>query len=156
MPFYGSFANKRFMEQDYPHPKYFIALLTFQAARNLISYYNRELEPLGLTGAQANALGILFRKKNLSLGEFAARAGIGKAAAVSMVHRLTETGFVTAEPDPKDARKNLINVTDKALEVIPSAMDIVRYLESAVEDALGEEKLAVLVEALKVLRKLDI
>ncbi|MBI9075824.1 MAG: MarR family transcriptional regulator [Desulfatibacillum sp.] len=139
-----------------PHPKYFLALLTFQAARNLISYYNRELEPMGLTGAQANALGVLCRKKDLSLGEFAARAGIGKAAAVSMIHRLTETGFVTAVPDPKDARKNLINLTDKALEVIPPAMEIVRRLERAVEEALGEETLGPLVDALKVLRNLNI
>ena len=144
------------MEQDCPHPKYFLALLTFQAARNLISYYNRELEPMGLTGAQANALGILFRKKNLSLGEFAARAGIGKAAAVSMIHRLTETDFVTAVPDPNDARKNIINVTDKATEVIEPAMEIVRHLESTVEEALGENILKTLVEALKIIRNLDI
>ncbi|SHL31531.1 DNA-binding transcriptional regulator, MarR family [Desulfatibacillum alkenivorans DSM 16219] len=143
------------MEEEYPHPKYFLALLTFQAARNLISYYNRELEPMGLTGAQANALGILFRKKNLSLGEFAARAGIGKAAAVSMIHRLTETGFVTAVPDPNDARKNIINVTDKAIKVIAPAMEIVRHLESTVEEALGEDVLKTLVDALKVIRNLE-
>ncbi|WP_051327137.1 MarR family winged helix-turn-helix transcriptional regulator [Desulfatibacillum aliphaticivorans] len=143
------------MEEEYRPPKYFLALLTFQAARNLISYYNRELEPMGLTGAQANALGILFRKKNLSLGEFAARAGIGKAAAVSMIHRLTETEFVTAVPDPNDARKNIINVTDKAIKVIAPAMEIVRHLESTVEEALGEDVLKTLVEALKVIRNLE-
>ena len=74
--------------------------------RKLVSYYNYELSPLGITAPQMIALGVLCFQEDLSLGEFAGQMKIRKVTAVSMIKRLEAMGFVTKEAHPQDARLN--------------------------------------------------
>ena len=137
-------------------PKYYLALRTKRAARKLLAYYNRVLEPLGLTTTQALALGVLWNGEEISLGEFAKRAGIGKAAAVAMIQRLTVMGCVTTSQDPHDARKNIIRLTDAARKNIPLVYEKVRQLEEKLENAIGRESLNTVIEALGIIEELDL
>ena len=63
------------MQTKISEPKYFICSLATQAVRKMVAYYNRTLEPLGLTAQQVMALGVLWRSDGLSLGAFAKQAG---------------------------------------------------------------------------------
>ena len=137
-------------------PKYFVASLTTQAGRNLVSYYNRVLEKYGLTAQQAMALGVLWTGGEMSLGTFAGQAGMGKAAAVAMIKRLEAMEYVTRETDPRDRRLNIIRLTSKAKVHAPEIAQSVDRLEQTVREALGEERLQTVLQALAVIRDLDL
>lgn len=139
-----------------PEPKYFICSLATQAVRKMVAYYNRTLEPLGLTAQQVMALGVLWREDGLSLGVFAGRAGIGKAAAVTMIKRLESLHLVTKEQDPVDARLNVLKLTAKARKLAPRILALGNELEKSIEDAVGAEDLAALIRGLTIIRNLDL
>lgn len=144
------------METEFKEPRYFVCTLATQAAKNLVSYYNRALSPLGITAHQLMALGVLWKQPGISLGEFARSAGVGKAAAVAMVKRLAAQGLVTVAPHEEDARLNCITLTEKAWELAPEIYERFRIVEERLEDELGTETLNTLLEALNVIRDLDI
>lgn len=137
-------------------PKYFVCSLATQAVRKMVAYYNRALEPLGLTAQQVMALGVLWREDGLSLGAFAQQAGMGKAAAVTMIQRLEAMGLVSKEPDPADARLNVLRLTEKVRDMAPELLAVGSTLEKSIEAAVGAEDLATLIRALGVIRDLDI
>ncbi len=122
----------------------------------MVAYYNRVLAPFGLTAQQVMALGILWRKEGVSLGVFAGKMGIGKAAAVTMVKRLEAMGLVTREPHPNDGRLNSLRLTDKARDLAPLIMERVEELEKTVEKALGSDNLEKILAGMAVIRDLDL
>jgi len=144
------------MQTFLPLPKYFLCSLTTHAARKIIAYYNKSLEPLGLTAQQMMALGVLWREENISLGVFAERAGIGKAAAVTMIARLEAMGMVVRESHPQDRRLNTLKLTDKARSLAPQVADRVAKLTDAIESTIGHESLKILIEGLTAIKNLDL
>jgi MarR family transcriptional regulator, organic hydroperoxide resistance regulator len=144
------------MQTSFPEPRYFICSVTTLAARKMVAYYNRVLAPLGLTAQQMMALGALWREENVSLGKFARRAGIGKAAAVTMIRRLEQMGLVSRRPDPRDARLNLLRLTDKARKLAPQVAEKVAILEEGIESAIGQENTKILIKALSVIQDMEL
>ncbi len=144
------------MQSNNPDPKYYICSLATQAVRRMVAYYNQALEPLGLTAQQVMALGVLWQEEGLSLGKFASRAGMGKAAAVTMIKRLEVMDLVTKTIDPKDARLNVLNLTDKAVKLAPELLAMGTRLEKNIEQAVGKEDMASLIKALSVIRNLNL
>ncbi len=122
----------------------------------MMAYYNRELAPYGITAQQLLALGILWREGSVSLGVFAKKAGVGKAAAVSMIKRLEDMDLVVRKPHPHDGRLNVIKLTDEAIELAPEALKRVRKLEKTVESAIGVSDLQTLIQVLSVIRDLEL
>ena len=144
------------MQTFLPLPKYFLCSLTTHAARKMIAYYNKSLEPLGLTAQQMMALGVLWREENISLGVFAERAGIGKAAAVTMIARLEAMGMVVRESNPQDGRLIRLKLTDKARSLAPQVSERVAKLADAIESSIGHEHLKILIKGLTAIKDLDL
>ena len=145
------------MRTDLPFlPNYYLCSLTTQASRRMIAYYNRELASLGLTAQQLMALGVLWREEDLSLGVFAKKAGIGKAAAVTMLKRLESMDLVSCGPHPRDGRLNMIRLTARARKLAPEVAKKVQKLERTIEQAVGRSDLHTLIKGLKVIRDLDL
>lgn len=144
------------MQTKLPEPKYFICSLATQAVRKMVAYYNQALEPMGLTAQQVMAMGVLWREDGLSLGVFAKRAGMGKAAAVTMIRRLEGMGLVTKKMHPKDARLNVLTLTEKARKQAPQILAMGNKLEKSIEDAVGKEDMASLISGLTIIRDMDI
>jgi DNA-binding MarR family transcriptional regulator len=144
------------MSTDRQEPKYYICSLATAAARKLVAYYNRELAGMGLTAQQVMALGVLHREDGISLGEFAARSGIGKASAVAMITRLESMGLVSRRPHPQDGRLNVISLTEQARALTPEVMEKVQRLEDALERALGEDELRAVIHGLSIIGELDV
>jgi len=144
------------MRTNADEPKYFICTLATQAARKMTGYYNRILAPLGLTAQQVMALGVIWREENISLGTFARRSGVGKAAAVTMIKRLDRMGLVEAVPDPEDARLNKIRLTKKSRRMAPKLLKKAAALEKEIEKAVGTEKMESLIKGLTIIRDLDL
>ncbi len=144
------------MQTKISPPKYFICSLANQAVRKMLAYYNRALEPMGLTAQQVMALGVLWQKEGLSLGLFAQQAGMGKAAAVTMIKRLELMELVTKKTDLRDARLNVLTLTDKARKLAPKLLAMGTQLEKSIEQAVGKEEMASLIKGLSVIRDLDL
>ena len=144
------------MQTNDAHPRYFICSLATRAARRMIAYYNRTLEPLGLTAQQVMALGVLWQEDGISLGEFARRGGMGKAAAVAMIRRLERMDLVTKTPDPADGRLNVLNLTPKARTVAPEILSLGAALEKTVEQAVGKQDMEAMIRGLKAIRDLEL
>ncbi len=122
----------------------------------MVAYYNRVLAPLSLTAQQVMALGALWREENISLGVFAEHAGMGKAAAVTMIKRLEQMGLVSREVHPDDARLNLLKLTDKARRLAPQVAEKVADLEKSIESAVGRKETRTLIEALSVIENMEL
>jgi DNA-binding MarR family transcriptional regulator len=137
-------------------PQYFICSLATRAVRRMIAYYNLAFEPLGLTAQQAMALGVLWQEDGISLGAFARRAGMGKAAAVTMIRRLARMDLVTKTADPSDGRLNVLNLTQKARALAPELLAVGAALETSIEQAVGREDMLAMVRGLEAIRDLKI
>jgi len=122
----------------------------------MTGYYNRVLSPLGLTAQQVMALGVIWREENISLGTFARRSGVGKAAAVTMVKRLERMGLVKTDPDPDDARLNKISLTGNSRRMAPELLEKAAAMEQEIETAVGKENMKSLVKGLTIIRDLDL
>jgi len=143
------------MQTDAPIAKYFLCTLITRGARKIVAYYNRELAPLGLTAQQLIALGVLSSEEEISLGVFAKRLKMGKAAAASMIKRLVSMGLVTKEPHPHDARLIVLKVTDKARELDPAIHEKVAELERTIESQVGAAELKKFIDQLSTLLELE-
>ena len=147
-------ANVR-MQTKSPEPHYFICSLATRAVRRMIAYYNQTLEPLGLTAQQVMALGVLWQEDGISLGEFSRQAGMGKAAAVTMIQRLENMGLVAKAADPRDGRLNVLNLTRKARALGPEILSAAAALEKNIEQAVGKEDMAGMIRGLKAIRDME-
>lgn len=143
------------MQTKSTQPQYFICSLATQAVRRMIAYYNQTLEPLGLTAQQVMALGVLWQEDGISLGEFSRRAGMGKAAAVTMIQRLENMGLVAKAADPTDGRLNVLNLTRKARSLAPEILSAAAALEKNIEQAVGKEDMAGMIRGLKAIRNME-
>lgn len=143
------------MQTNSPEPQYLLCSLLTVTARKLMAYYDRVLDPFGLTAHQAMALGVLWHEDDISLGVFARRAQIGKAAAVTMIKRLEGMGLVETETDPQDARLNLIRLTGKAREIVPVLLAKATEMEEKLKATLGTSHMERLVADLKAIRSIE-
>ena len=122
----------------------------------MTGYYNRVLSPIGITAQQVMALGVIWREENISLGTFANRSGVGKAAAVTMIKRLERMGLVKTYPDPEDARLNKIRLTEKSRRMAPGLLEKAAAMEKEIEAAVGKENMESLIKGLTIIRDLDL
>jgi DNA-binding MarR family transcriptional regulator len=136
------------MRTDNIEPKYLLCTLITQAARKIVSHYNREFAPMGLTAQQIMALGVVTSENGVNLGEFAKRLKLGKPAAGTMIDRLEVLGFVTKESDPVDARLKIIKPTDMAKEIHSEIDEKVAELEFDLESQMGASNLEALISQL--------
>ncbi|WP_319523200.1 MarR family transcriptional regulator [uncultured Desulfosarcina sp.] len=143
------------MQTKNPQPQYFICSLTTRAVRRMIAYYNQTLEPLGLTAQQVMALGVLWQEDGISLGEFSRQAGMGKAAAVTMIQRLENMGLVAKTADPTDGRLNVLNLTRKARAMGSEILSAAAALEKNIERAVGKEDMAGMIRGLRAIRDME-
>jgi DNA-binding MarR family transcriptional regulator len=136
------------MRTDNIESKYLLCTLITQAARKIVSHYNREFAPLGLTAQQIMALGVVTSENGVNLGEFAKRLKLGKPAAGTMIDRLEVLGFVIKESDPVDARLKIIKPTDMAREIHSEIDEKVAELEFDLESQMGASNLEALISQL--------
>ena len=144
------------MRTKHPKPKDSIVYLALQAERKILAYFNRSLKPLGVTAQQVEALNVFRREDGLSLGVFAKRAGIWKAAAVTMIKRLESMGLITKETNPEDARLNVLTLTEKAHDLIEKILPMSGKIQNRIEEILGAEDTASLIKGLTIIQNLDI
>ncbi|MDA8347148.1 MAG: MarR family transcriptional regulator [Thermaerobacter sp.] len=94
-------------------------------ARFLKADSERRLSAHGVHAGQQFVLQCLWTEDGLTPGELAERIGIEGPTVVRMVNRMTTSGLVFRSPDPEDARRVRVHLTQRgwALEqVIPELL----------------------------------
>ena len=82
------------------------------------------------------------------LTTIAARANITPQAVGELVDDLERLGYVVRQPDPDDRRAKRIVLTDRGLESVAAAFEVIGALETELEDLLGSAELAQLHDVL--------
>lgn len=68
-------------------------------------------------GAQGKILYVLWQQDHISIIELSRQTGLANTTLTSMLDRMEAAGLLRRLPDPKDRRKNLIALTEKALQL---------------------------------------
>ncbi|MFI5908599.1 MarR family winged helix-turn-helix transcriptional regulator [Dactylosporangium sp. NPDC051541] len=71
---------------------------------------------LGLTVTDMECLDFLMDSGSATAGQLAAQTGLTTGAITSLIRRLTDAGFVTAERDPADRRRVIVTLVPERVE----------------------------------------
>jgi DNA-binding MarR family transcriptional regulator len=108
-------------------PLFEFGLLIKAGQRDLERRANDAMRPLGLTGAQADALSVIRQAGPLSLKELGELLIAEAGHPSRLVDRLVEAGLVAREPATEDRRRIVLSLTPEG-----------RRIEKRVERARGE------------------
>ncbi len=71
----------------------------------------------------------------------AERASVSKQAIGELIDDLQARGYVKRVPDPVDGRAKLIQLTPKGHKLIDAAYEVIREIETALLNAVGDKNL---------------
>ena len=109
-----------------------------RAARTLSRLFDEAFHPVGLTSGQFSLLNALNRPKPPAIGPVAQLLAMDRTTLTAALKPLERDGLVTIAVDPHDRRSRLLQLTDKGLSVLASAVPIWRDLHAAIEAELSE------------------
>ncbi|WP_232224608.1 MarR family winged helix-turn-helix transcriptional regulator [Leptospira fainei] len=124
-----------------------------RASRAVTQFYDRELEPAGLTSQRFSLLHTLGATEGLELAQLADLLVMDRTTLLRNIAPLEELGWITDIPsENKRARK--VALTEKGLEALRIAYPIWENAQSAVIEAMGEDDLKRLLKRLNsIVRK---
>ncbi|MCL6453745.1 MAG: MarR family transcriptional regulator [Alicyclobacillus sp.] len=94
------------------------------------------LERYGITPPQFDALWILNRHGNLTIGELSNRLYLAYSTTTDLVDRLERAGFVVRSRDTGDRRVVLVTLQEKGAAVIEQVLDARRAYLATVLDTI--------------------
>ncbi|WP_250031521.1 MarR family winged helix-turn-helix transcriptional regulator [Paractinoplanes maris] len=131
-------------EVSSPPPGFELPLLLFAGFRSLIDELHAELAERGhpdvrpVHGFALQAIG----PYGTSASEIGRRLGVSKQAAGKTVDRLAGLGYVERADDPADARRKLIRLTPRGIDVLTQSAEIFDHLRARWVATLGAERVA--------------
>ena len=127
-------------------PGYELPLRLFLAFRMLIDELHTELARQGhpdlrpMHGFVFQAIG----PDGTTAAELGRRLGISKQAAGKTIDSLEQLGYVQREPDPRDARRKAVRLTDRGLDSLARSARIFEELRARWAKVLGADRLRAL------------
>lgn len=104
------------------------------------SYFNKQLEPYGISGGQFIILLALSRYNGLRQEAISDRLKIDKSIAAKSIKKLESNGYLTKEKDQSDGRAYNVFLTQKAIDIIPSIKKTEEYWKGGVTSGLTEKE----------------
>ncbi|QSO54922.1 MarR family transcriptional regulator [Alicyclobacillus curvatus] len=98
------------------------------------------LEQFGITPPQFDALIILDKAGDLTIGELSSRLYLAYSTTTDLVDRLERAGFVVRSRDTADRRVVLVKLQEKGHLVIEKVMDARRLYLGGVLESLDESE----------------
>jgi DNA-binding MarR family transcriptional regulator len=139
-------------------PGYELPLRLLLAFRGLIDELHAELAAQGhpdvrpLHGFVFQAIGV----DGTSAAELGRRLGVSKQAAGKTLDALERMGYVVREPDPRDARRKVVRLTEHGLDCLRRSARIFDRLRAGWAETLGEERLRALEDDLRAVTPADL
>ncbi len=81
--------------------------------------------------------------------ELARRLGVTKQAAGKTIDALERMGYVVRAPDPRDARRKAIRLTERGIDCLARSARIFEQLRAGWAETLGEDRLRALEDDLR-------
>lgn len=137
------------MKQEYPDQ--YICFRLNKAMRVIQKYYERRLIPLGITPSQFYVLSYLWGNNESKFKDLAKSVNIEGATLTGILDRLERNQFILRQDDPEDRRSVVITLTDKAKEVVPLGIEMVKQLDAEVKNNFSPEEF---INCIKVIDKI--
>lgn len=134
-------------------PGYELPLRLFAAFRAIIDEVHAELAREGHPGIRPMH-GFVFQAIGIdgtTAVELGARLGVSKQAAGKTIAGLEQQGYVERAADPSDARRKVVRLTGKGVDVLDRSARLFDTIQTRWAEALGEDRLAALHEDLRTL-----
>lgn len=103
-------------------------------------YRSNAFKELGIGGYQHSYILAICNNPGISQDEIAKRIHVNKSNVTRHVACLEEGGFVRREDNPKDKRSFVVYPTEKALEIKPKILKILRDWDCKLTESLTEEE----------------
>lgn len=126
-----------------------IGLLFADIARFRANLYDRKVNPVGLTYAQAMALNHLMLHDGLTQVEIARRMDLGPVTVSGIIDRLEIGGWVTRKTSQSDRRAKTIWLTDKVDEAKTHMVDALRHLNDVSLQGFSDDRIKELATTLR-------
>jgi DNA-binding MarR family transcriptional regulator len=103
-----------------------VRTLITRARSSLLTSFDTELEPFGVTGAQFEVLKNLVRSDNETAASLCRALHYDTGSMTRMLDRLQDKGLVTRERDTSDRRLVFLRLTDTGVSLIPKIQPALR------------------------------
>lgn len=113
------------------------------------------LEQLGITSVQLSALFYLQRNDGCQAKALSQGLSLNNSAITGLVNRMVNLGLVTKNVCDKDARAAQIHLTDKAKEILPKGIKLVKQVNQQIAAQFTDNELDTIVRFLKTLANGD-
>jgi DNA-binding MarR family transcriptional regulator len=129
-----------------------LEFLLAEVVRLQLRVYNGRFRTTGLNQSQVAALIHLDRVEELSQTDLAARLGMRKAAAGTLIDGLEGKGLVERTRGREDRRLQLVSITDPGRRIVDEVDRMGEELGTAMREGITREERAQLVSILQRLR----
>ena len=125
-----------------------------RAANAVSQYYDRILQPSGLTVTQYSILSNIRKIEPCSVTGLSAQTRLDRTTLVRNLKPLFAAGWILDEANPGN-RRNKLHLTDAGLEKVQAAKLLWQNAQAKLEDRIGRDALAMLTASLLGLEKLN-
>ena len=94
------------------------------------------------------------KEEPVSAGEISSFMNVSTARVAVLIRRMEENGLIKKESDPSDARKTLVRLSPKGLEVIEARKREFTQMMSRMIDRVGAERMKEFVEVAGEIHKI--
>ena len=130
-----------------------LEFLLAEVVRLQLRVYNGRFRGTGLNQSQVAALIHLDRVEEISQTDLAARLGLRKAAAGTLLDGLEGKGLVERTRGREDRRLQLVSITDAGRRIVDEVDQMGEVLGTALRQGISREERAQLVSILQRLRE---
>jgi DNA-binding MarR family transcriptional regulator len=133
-------------------PNQQLEFLLVELVRLQVRVYNSRFRSTGLNQSQVAALIHLERTDQLSQTDLAARLGMKKAAAGTLVEGLEGKGLVERSPSRDDRRVQLVSITEAGRRVVDDVDHMAEQLGGEYRNGISRDERAQFIAILQRLR----
>ena len=109
--------------------------------RLVSEWIGRELEPLGISYAQAAVLVRLWRRQGqMTQTEMIRSLALSRASGTLVLNELSQRGLIERQPDKRDARRLVVQLTEAGMDLEPQVFDVFHHVETAIRARLSDDE----------------
>ncbi len=102
------------------------------------TFITKKLKEYDITRSELPILIVLYREEGVSQQKFSEIYDLDKSTVTRTIDNLSKKGFVHRETSPKDRRKNLIKLTEKAKQLKPQLINVLEKKEGCMTKGLSD------------------
>ncbi len=103
-------------------------------------YRNEKMSKYGLKGMHHTYILNICNNPGVTQEQLAEIIFVNKSNVTRQIANLEKEGYVTRSPDPKDGRKLLVHPTEKARDVYPKVVEILKEWNEIIMDGISTEE----------------